>query len=180
MRHLRPLTALFAMAAITVACSASPGASSGGNGQPSTGSQPSQAAASSGGGGGGGGSGANGSITYKITGGYEASGELPFQPRSSVFDASTGGWSAAFADTSGSGSIITLGTSTAGQVISFGDGTASVVGVGDSSSGSGCTFTISKNDSSGLSGHVECSSALLTKGSGMGQAKITAEWDAHP
>jgi hypothetical protein len=179
MRHLRPYLALLAIAAITAACSGSPGSSSGG--EPSTGNQPSQAAASTGGGdgGGGGGGGANGSITYEITGGYEASGELPFQPLVSVFDASIGGWSATFVD-SGGGTIITLNTAGEAQAISFGDGTAVVIGVSAAGSGQGCTFTITKNDASGLAGHVECTDADASQGSGTGKAKLTADWDAHP
>ena len=183
MRHLRSYLALLAIAAITAACSGSPGSSSGGassdGSQPSTGSQPSQAAASTGGGDGGGGGGANGSITYEITGGYEASGELPFQPLVSVFDASIGGWSATFVD-SGGGTIITLNTLSEAQAISFGDGTAVVIGASAAGSGQGCTFTITQNDAGGFSGHVECTDADASQESGTGKAKLTADWDAHP
>jgi hypothetical protein len=178
MRHLRPHLALLAMAAIIAACSGPPGSSSGAESQgsePSTGSQPSQAAAS-----GGGGSGANGSITYDITGDYEASGELPFLAAASVFDSNTQGWQASFAASGGSGTVISLTTVSQGQVFSFGDGTAVVIAVSESSSGSGCTFSLNKNDASGLSGHVECSSAGVVQQSGTGKVRLTADWDAHP
>jgi hypothetical protein len=180
MRHLRPHLALLAMAALVCACSGPPGSSSGGESQgnePSTGTEPSQAAASSGGGGGGG---ANGSVTYEITGDSEASGELPFQPLASAFDSNTKGWSAAFADTTDATTVVSLITFSQGQTFSFGDGTAAVVGVGESGAGSGCTFTLTKNDASGLSGHVECTSAGVVQQSGTGTAHLTADWDAHP
>lgn len=180
MRHMRPHLALLATAAITMACSGPPGSSAGGEsqgGEPSTGSQPSQAAASSGGGGGGG---ANGSVTYEITGDYEASGELPFQPLASAFDSNNKGWSAAFADTTNATTVVSLITFSQGQTFSFGDGTAAVVGVGESGAGSGCTFTLTKNDASGLSGHVECTSAGVVQQGGTGTAHLTADWDAHP
>ena len=179
MRHLRPHLALLAMAALIAACSGPPGTSPGAQSQgggPSTGSQPSQAAASSG----GGGSGANGSVTYQITGDYTASGELPFQPLASVFDSNTKGWSASFAETTGATTVVSLTTVSQGQIFSFGDGTAVVIGVGESSAGSGCTFTLTKNDASGLSGHVECTSAGVVQPSGTGKAHLTADWDAHP
>jgi hypothetical protein len=178
MRHLRPHFALLAVAALVAACSGPPGTSPGGQSQggtPSTGSQPSQAAAS-----GGGGGGANGSITYQITGDYTASGELPFQPAASLFNATLGGWQASFADTAAGTTFISLTTVTQGRVLTFGDGTAVVVGVSDSSSGSGCTFTVDKNDAGGLSGHIDCSSAGVVQPSGTGKAHLTADWDAHP
>jgi hypothetical protein len=186
MRHLRSFAALLTIAAITVACS--PGAGSGGESQgaqPSTGSQPSQAAASSGGGGGGGG-GANGSMTYEITGDYEASGELPFLAGGvSLWIEQSEGWAAFFGATDGSGAVIQINTQsgegTPGQIWNFGDGTAAVTATSDPGSGSGCTFTLTKNDSSGTAGSVECSSAIvtnLTTGT-IGQARVSAEWTGH-
>ena len=183
MRHLRPLAALLTIAALTVACSpASSGAESQGS-EPSTGSQPSQAAASSGGGGGGG---ANGSITYEITGDFEASGELPFLPAPvSTWIDSAGGWVASFANSEGSGAYVLLNTQAAegtpGQSFTFGDGSFVVTAVsGDS--GMGCTFDLTKNDSSGLSGELDCTSAFAGDASSPVEkrVKVHAEWDAHP
>ena len=189
MRHLRQFAALLAIAAITVACGTSPGASSGGESsqgsEPSTGSQPSQAAASSGGGGGGGG-GANGSITYEITGDYEASGELPFLAAGgSTWIESANGWAANFANPSGGGAVITLNTQegqTIGQGLSYGDGSITVIAASDSQGGTDCTFTLEKNDPNGLKGHVECTKALAVDNATGSQKNVqfTAQWDAHP
>ena len=189
MRHLRSFAALLAIAAITVACGSS--SSSGGQSQgsePSTGSQPSQAAASSGGGGGGGGGGgANGSITYEITGDYQASGEEPFLAGgTSLWIESAGGWVANFADPQGNGSVvILLNTQTAdgtpGEIFTFGDGTIILV-AGGGDSGMGCTFNHEKNDSSGLKGDVTCTSAIAANNTTGAQlhVQVHAEWDAHP
>lgn len=183
MRHLRPYLALLAIAAITAACSSAPGSSSGGESQgsePSTGSQPSQAAASTGGGGGGGG-GANGSITYEITGDFEASGELPFLAQGvSSWIESEGGWVATFAQTSGEGAYILVNTATRAQILTYGDGTVLVAATSDS--GLDCTFNMTKNDSSGLTGSMECNgmpAANATTGAQL-TVDIHAEWDAHP
>jgi hypothetical protein len=185
MRHPRPYLALLAIAAITAACSAAPGSSSGEN-QPSTGSQPSQAAASSGGGGGGGG-GANGSVTYEITGDYQASGELPFLANGvSVWIESAGGWVANFANQSGEGAVILINTQAAegteGQSFTYGDGSIVLTAVSTPDSGMDCTFNLTKNDSSGLSGDMDCNSAIgadTTTGA-QKHVKVTAHWDAHP
>lgn len=186
MRHLRPFLALLVISAITVACSSPGGGSTaesdGGGGGEATATPDGgggEATATPDGGGGGGG-GANGSITYEISGDYDASGELPFVPLGlSLFDSSTGGWVGYFAEDSAN-SIIQINTQAAGQIINFGDGTAVVIGVSDADSGSGCAFTMTKNDASGLAGHVECTSAQLLAGDGtMGQVNFNAQWDAH-
>lgn len=181
MRHLRQFTAMLAIAAFTAACSSSPGASSGGESQgsePSTGSQPSQAAASAGGGGGG----ANGSITYEITGDYEASGELPFLAGGiSTWVESEGGWVANFAQTSGEGAYILVNTFTRDQILTYGDGTVIVAATSAESSGFDCTFNITKNDSSGLTGSMQCNdipAANATTGAQL-TVDISAEWDGH-
>jgi len=194
MRHLRPISALTAIAAILVACS-SPAASSGGQNSQgagasqaasqgagasqgaSQGAGASQPAASSGGGGGGGG-GANGSVTYQITGDYTASGELPFLSTTglSVFDGT--GWAASFAELTGANIVIQLNTHPTSGIFSFGDGTVAVVAV----EGNGCTFNFTKNDSTGLAGSVEChGTQLVTDTSGaLGKVDVSAHWDAHP
>ena len=193
MRHLRPISALTAIAAILVACS-SPAASSGGQNSQgagasqaasqgagasqgaSQGAGASQPAASSGGGGGGGG--ANGSVTYQITGDYTASGELPFLSTTglSVFDGT--GWAASFAELTGANIVIQLNTHPTSGIFSFGDGTVAVVAV----EGNGCTFNFTKNDSTGLAGSVEChGTQLVTDTSGaLGKVDVSAHWDAHP
>ncbi|MEO8638997.1 MAG: hypothetical protein ABI458_03665 [Chloroflexota bacterium] len=186
MRHLRLFTALLAVAAITAACSSTPNATSVGQSQgsqPSTGSQPSQAAASAGGGGGGGG--ANGSITYEITGDYQASGELPFLAGGiSLWVESANGWVANFANPAG-GAVISLNTQqgqTIGQGLTYGDGSVTVIAASDAGGGTDCTFTLEKNDADGLKGHVECSSTLAVDNNTGAQksVKFTAAWDAHP
>jgi hypothetical protein len=186
MRHLRSLAALLAIAAMTVACGST--SSSGGESQgsePSTGSQPSQAAASAGGGGGGGG--ANGSITYEITGDYETSGELPFLANGvSTWIESAGGWVANFANPSGEGAVILINTQeaegTQGQSFTFGDGSIILTAISTPDSGMDCTFDLTKNDSSGLTGDMTCNSAIAadTTTGAQKHVKVTAHWDAHP
>ena len=186
MRHLRLATALLAMTAISVACSTA-GSSSGGASQAasSQGAAASQPAASTGGGGGGGG--ANGSVTYEITGEYEASGELPFLAGGiSLWVDSAGGWVANFANQSGGGAVILINTQAAegtpGQIFVFGDGTVSLSAASGEGSGFGCTFTQTKNDKDGLKGDLECSSALVVDNNSGAQKKVhvVAHWDAHP
>lgn len=185
MRHLRPYLALLAIAAITVACSGAPGSSSGG--ESSQGGEASLPAASTGGGGGGGGGGgANGSMTYEITGDYEASGELPFLAGGvSQWIEQSEGWAAFFGATDGGGAVIQINTQaaegTSGQIWNFGDGTAAVTGGSDPGSGTGCTFNLTKNDSSGTEGSIECDSAIVTNltTGAVGQARVSAEWTGH-
>ena len=189
MRHPRPYLALLATAAITMACSGPPGSSGGGEsqgGEPSTGSQPSQATASGGGGGGGGG-GANGSVTYEITGDYQASGELPFLPAPiSQWVESAGGWVASFANQSGEGAVIQINSQaaegTTGQIFVYGDGKVIMTAVSTPDSGFDCTFNFTKNDSSGLAGDLDCKSALGADATTGAQKhlQVTAHWDAHP
>ncbi|HTI29499.1 MAG TPA: hypothetical protein VL687_03975 [Methylomirabilota bacterium] len=188
MRHLRPFAALVTVAALTVACGSSPG--SGGESQgaePSTGSQPSQAAASSGGGGGGGGGGANGSVTYEITGDYQASGELPFLAGGlSLWVESAGGWVANFANQSGEGPVILINTQAAegtpGQIFTYGDTSVIMTAISTAEAGNSCTFNLTKNDSTGLAGDVHCDSAIASDVSSGAQkhVQLTAHWDAHP
>lgn len=186
MRHLRPFLALLAMAALIAACS-TPG---GGSPDESNGGGEATATPDGGGGeatatpgGGGGGSGANGSITYNISGDYEASGELPFLALGlSTWIESEGGWVANFAQESGEGAYILMNTQTSGQILTFGDGTVVIAAASGESTGYDCTFNLTKNDSGGLSGSMECNDifgsnattgALIT-------VDISAEWDAHP
>jgi len=192
MRHPRPFLALLAVAALTVACSStggeSPGESNGGGGGGEATATPDgggggEATATPDGGGGGGG--ANGSITYQIAGDYEASGELPFLAQGmSTWDETQGGWVANFVAPSGESAYILLNTATlgTGQILSFGDGTAIVVATSDPGSGYDCTFTMTKNDTSGLAGHMECSNTIASNVStgGLLNVSISADWDAHP
>jgi hypothetical protein len=188
MRHLRPVAALLTIAAITVACTS--GSSAGGEsqgGEASQGGGASQPAASTGGGGGGGGGGgANGSITYEITGDYQASGELPFLAGGiSMWIESAGGWAANFGNASGEGAVILLNTQeaegTTGQIFTYGDGTI-ILAAGSGETGMGCTFNLTKNDSSGLSGDLDCTSAIAANNTSGAQLRVQvhAEWDAHP
>jgi hypothetical protein len=185
MRHLRPFAALLVIAALTMACSsASPGASTGGDAsQPAGASVPE--ASTGGGGGGGGGGGANGSITYEITGGHDASGELPFLAGGiSTWVESANGWVANFGNLSGEGAVIILNTQegqTVGQGLTYGDGTVTISVVSDPGTDMDCTFTLDKNDADGLKGHVECTNAIVfnnTTGA-QSRANFSAAWDAH-
>lgn len=194
MRHLRPFPVLVAVAMMGAACSSSsPAASSGGSptqaaeqsqaSSPSQGGTASQPAASAGGGGGGGG--ANGSMTYEITGDYQASGELPYVTLSSWIE-QAGGWVAYFQTNDTNSAVIQINTQaaagTSGQSWTFGDGKVLVVATSDPGSGTGCTFTLTKNDASGTEGQLACTSAPMTRldTGASGRVKVSARWSGHP
>ena len=129
-----------------------------------------------------GGGGPNGSITYTMSGDMTASGELPFVPVLSLFDPTTNGWTATFALDSGF-TAITLNTQAAGQIFNFSSPDGSVVGTSDPGSGTGCTFTLTKNDAAGVAGTMVCTSAQVVAGPGAGPQKhavVNAQWNAHP
>ncbi len=102
--------------------------------------------------------GGEGSITFQISGDYEASGEFPFLSVASAFN--NGGWSATFADSNNS--IIVLNTFPGSFTVSFGDPQAVITGI----ESSGCVFDFDQNDASGLVGSFDCSNTtgFLTAG----------------
>jgi len=180
MRHLRSYLALLAIAAITAACSGSPGSSSGGassdGSQPSTGSQPSQAAASSGGGGGGGVGTGSGGLSYEITGDVTKSGDLDFAYISggvSMFV--DGGWVAYFTSED-QNTAVQINSNPASNIVNFGDGEIVVIGTSET----GCNFDYSQNDASGLKGTIDCTNVLAANAAG---AQIHVDFhatvDAH-
>lgn len=190
MRHLRPIATLLALGAIIAACASPAGTSGGEATQGTDASEPAPTAAGGdgdSGGGGGSGGGANGSMTYEITGDYEASGELPFLAAGiSLWVEEAGGWVASFANPSGEGAYIQLNTQaaegTTGQIWNYGDGTVIIGAVSGSDTGMGCTFTLTKNDPSGLEGDLDCTSAIVTNAETgeNGTVQITAHWEGHP
>lgn len=129
----------------------------------------------------GGDTGLSGSINYQVSGGYTETGVLPFVAVGlSVFDAAHGGWVAWFSTDSGD-KLIQLTTLTTGQIIHYTTGNVSVLGTSAPGSGHGCTFTLSKNDASGLAGSVACTNAVVAGVDGtVNHAAINASWDAHP
>jgi hypothetical protein len=176
MRHLRPFAALFAVAAIAVACSGPPGSSSGGAGQGGGASQP---AASTGGGGGGAGGGSNGEfggITYEITGDVTKSGELNFAfINGGISQFIEGGWVAYFYSED-QNTVIQINSNPATNIVNFGDGETLVVGTSET----GCTFDYSKNDASGLKGTIDCTNVIAANAAGTQiNVDLHAEVDAH-
>jgi hypothetical protein len=174
MRYLRQFAALLAIAAITVACGTSPGASSGGESsqgsEPSTGSQPSQAAASGGGGGGGGG-GANGSITYEITGDFTADGELGFVPAAS--QVSQDSYSLSFTDDENSSTILVISIIGEARALSYGD-------EGRTIPGAQCDWNLTRQDADGVAGTFNCDNAVLFSADGAsGQVDISGSFEAR-
>jgi hypothetical protein len=124
-----------------------------------------------------------GSISYQITGGYTLSGELPFAPsRGNYFNPSAnGGWLVLFAeDPLSRTDYLWLRTRPSNEEIQFGKGGITVdAGIATSDK---CTWKLTKNDASGLSGTVICKSAELWKDNGRFMTKISfrAQWDAQP
>ena len=116
----------------------------------------------------------------EITGDAQASGELPFFPLSlSLFDPSVNGWIAYFLTQDGVSSVV-LNLAAEGQIFLYSNGSLTVTGVSDPSSGTGCTFTITKNDAGGTAGSVICTSALVAdRSGGLKHASVSAHWDAH-
>lgn len=172
MRHLRPILAILAMAAILVACSsASPGASAGN--QQSQGAEASDGGggdpSDGGGGGGGGGDFSNGSAKYNITGDYTADGELGFVPEASQID-NNGTYSLSFTD--GANTVLVIILSDGMQTLSYGDD-------GHTVSGAQCDFNITRQDSDGAAGSFTCDDELLLTSSGTGSADISGEFDAR-
>jgi hypothetical protein len=187
MRHLRPFTAFFAIAAIAVACSsASPGASTGGGQSQGPGastgggggggaSQP--AASTGGGGGGGGGGGVNGSIHYEITGDATKSGDLDFFANAGVSQFLNGGWVAYFYTDSDPNKVIQINSNPASNIFNYGDGEILVIGVEDV----GCTFNYSRNDAGGLKGTIDCPTVIASNATSGAQihVQVHATVDAH-
>ena len=176
MRKLHTLIVMSAISILAVACGSSGGNST--EGTPTTG-QPSVTdggAATTPAESGGVGSGdASNSLTYVITGDYEASGELPFVPEASAF--SNGGWSATFSE-SGNEALVVMNTIPGGVIATYGDSQVAVPG----SEAEGCTFDFTQNDSGGLSGSFECT-GIVTAMSQTGQqitVDFSGQFDAHP
>lgn len=145
MRRMRVLAAIAALTVVTAACGdddAATATTAGGTGTTVGGATTTQGSGSVPGG-------ADGSIVFEITGGYERSGEFPIVPEASVF--SNNGWSATFAgdDTD---AIISVNLIEGNTAVIFGDGQAVITG-GELL---GCTFDISKNDSDGFAGTFSC------------------------
>ncbi len=91
-----------------------------------------------------------------------------------------------FADPSGNGAeYILLNTQAAegtpGEIFTYGDGTI-ILAAGGGDSGMGCTFNHEKNDSTGLKGSVDCTSAIAANSTTGAQlhVQVHADWDAHP
>jgi len=180
MRHLRPVAALLAVTALTVACSGPPGSSPGGASSQAAGASHGAAAsqpAASTGGGGGGGSGANGSVKYEITGDVTKSGELAFAYiNGGVSLFTNGGWVAYFYSQD-QNTVVQINSNPASNIFNFGDGEILIVGTAET----GCTFNYSKNDASGLKGTVDCQNVLTMNSTSGAQlhSNIHATVDAH-
>jgi hypothetical protein len=114
----------------------------------------------------------DGSMTYTITGGAEASGEAGLFPGMSFYDG--GVWSIAFGDESGSLILLNLDPST--PSINWTNGAESVGG-----SSVECDFQIDRQDENGAAGSIECSDAPTTGAGGLiDGSDISATFDANP
>jgi hypothetical protein len=118
---------------------------------------------------GGGTSGAN-SITYEISGGFEASGEAAFTPSMSFFD--NGVWTMTFGDET---ALLVLGLDPSTPSINWTSGTASAAG--DSSN---CEFDITRQDASGASGSFSCSNVAMVDAGALTEAdSFTGTFDVN-
>jgi hypothetical protein len=119
----------------------------------------------------GGGTSGAGSITYEISGGFEAAGEEPFNPTMSFFD--QGVWTMTFG---GGATLLVLGLDPSTPSISWTSGTASA-----GADSSNCEFDITRQDADGASGSFSCSDvALVNEGALTEAASFTGTFDANP
>lgn len=113
-----------------------------------------------------------GSMSYTINGGVEASGEVGLFPGMSFYDG--GVWSIAFGDESGTLILIHLDPSTPSINVTTGSGN-----IGGTSSE--CTFQVDRQDEDGAAGSIECSDAATTGPGGLTDGSdISATFDANP
>ncbi|HJQ96474.1 MAG TPA: hypothetical protein VJ935_12310, partial [Acidimicrobiia bacterium] len=120
---------------------------------------------------GGGATSGQGSITYEISGGFEAAGEEPFNPTMSFFD--QGVWTLTFG---GGASLLVLGLDPSTPSISWTSGTASA-----GADSSNCEFDITRQDADGASGSFSCSAvAVVNEGALTEAASFTGTFDANP
>ena len=182
MRHLRSTLATLSMAALLVACSGGPGASTGNGGgesQPAAstgggGGGESQPAASTGGGGGGGGGGifGDGTAEYQITGDYTADGELRFVPAASQVGQDS--YSLSFTDDENSSTILVISIQGEARALSFGD-------EGHTIPGAQCDWNLTRQDADGVAGTFNCDNAVLFSGDtgASGQVDISGSFEAR-
>ena len=119
-----------------------------------------------------GGTGGANSITYEISGGFEASGEEPFSPAMSFFD--NGVWTMTFGG--GPTGLLVLGLDPSTPSISWAGGAASA-----GADSSNCEFDITRQDASGASGSFSCSNvAVVNEGVLIEASSFTGTFNANP
>ena len=176
MRHLPPFAALLGIAAITVACSSSPGASAGDGGGESAAAASQPAASTGGGGGGGGGTGDYGSLSYEISGDVTKSGDLAFTyVNGGISQFIDSGWVGYFYSEDEQ-VVVQINSQSGTNILNYGDGEITIIGTEET----GCSFDYAQNDSSGLKGTVDCQDVLAVNVSGTQiHVDFHAEVDAH-
>jgi hypothetical protein len=170
MRFLRLLVALTMLVATLAACGGGSAQTTddGAAGTPTTAGQ-STGTTQGGSSGGGGTTGAN-SITYEISGGFEASGEEPFNASLSFF--SEGVWVMNFGSAS---TVLLLALDPSTPSVNWTNGTTSA-----GADSSNCEFNITRQDASGASGSFSCSNvAVVNAGVLTEAASFTGTWDAN-
>lgn len=178
----RPTLALATLVVglVLAACAApagEPGASGGGGsgssqGQPGQTDEPTTTDGG-GSGGGGGGSGANGSVTFEITGDVNESGELPYLTILGGFFQQEGASYMPFADSDNSaGEVVFITLSPDGNVFAYGNGTVSIPAAD-------CEWNVTRNDDGGAAGSFTCNDATAITETGFGTVDVHGEFDAH-
>lgn len=109
-----------------------------------------------------GGRGQFGSVVFEISGPVEADGELPFIPAGSFF--ADGAWYLTFGDDDGD-AVIVINLAEDGTTIFYGNGAETVVGVG-SGDDKTCNVVIEKQDEDGATGSFDCDDTPGTASSG--------------
>ncbi len=122
-------------------------------------------------------------ISYQITGEYEASGEAAFDEEGSNYteegylDIFREGWTAYF-ENEAANHTIRLVTRPDDHVVEFFGGDVVVRADGRSGSDDECTFTITKNDASGPVGSAVCERAVLHP-NGSTYVNLSIEWEVN-
>ncbi len=122
-------------------------------------------------------------ITYEITGEYEASGEAAFDEEGSNYteegylDIFREGWTAYF-ENEAANHTIRLVTRPDDQVVEFFGGDVVVRADGRAGSDDECNFTITKNDASGPVGSAVCERAVLHP-NGSTYVNLSIEWEVN-
>jgi hypothetical protein len=122
-------------------------------------------------------------VSYEISGEFQDASVLPlYRWDEAYFDPEKGGWVVYFtADPQSMSQYVELITWPGAEELTFKSGDASTFVTGTPRSDDGCTFTTTRNDATGTTGSVECTSAHIHDDATGRFLPVTlrARWDAN-